>query len=203
MTTTVLLIGLTKSDRQNDYSSFDDGYRPGAAQSVVRVTVTTDEFAPTAVEWAEAVFEAMNAPFDLTGPARLVQEELTRLNTRFGVRMRSLSVGDTVTIAGDPQTGTGGTMLACDAAGWVDVLNELAPFHGGDDDLIVPSYTQIRIANPDEVDVNAMPVYEGNVRDAYAKLKPGTYTGVVAERDEAIRLVVAEQQSFAEYDTGR
>lgn len=203
MTTTVLLIGLTKSDRAAGYSSFSDGYRPGAAQHVVRLTIETAEPAPTPREWAEHVYEAMNAPFELTGPSALVRTEITRLNV-LGVRMRTLSVGDTVTVAGDPAAGAGGVMLACEGAGWADVLNEIAPRYddAGDGDAPVPASAAVRVPNPDDEGHAGMPLYEGAVGKAHEGLHPGSYLAYT-EAGDAVRLVVHATEAVAEYDTGR
>lgn len=107
-----LTIGFTRSDRADDYSSFADGYRPGAEQDIVEITVESP-VGFTGEQWAEAVFVASNAPgeghlSDQPG-ATAVSAALAQARKN-GARMRSLSVGDTVTI--------NGVRYACTPAGW-------------------------------------------------------------------------------------
>jgi hypothetical protein len=108
-------IGWTKSDRDNDYSSFSDGYRRGADQhtETIRVEVPADR---DAEDIAEAVFFATNAPY--LDPASREGKILAAIyaNGYHGEGAHfSLSTGDTVTV--------GDTMLACARFGW-EVVND-------------------------------------------------------------------------------
>lgn len=115
-------IGWTKSDRANGYSSFCDGYRPGAEQHTLDLEVTFSnppmgpdgiDYQRTAEAVADACFTATNSPFPdmLQG----ISGQIYRLIRDSGYRGReaghfSLSVGDTVTV--------GEVMLACEPLGW-------------------------------------------------------------------------------------
>lgn len=117
MTATPLTVGFTESDRAANYVPYDDGYRPGAEQQTVRLLLTDpDGPAPSLDDWAEALFTASNSPgaapheHPAVAAARraLVDARLA------GIWMRSLSVGDTVTI--------GDRSVACDkGVGWKPV----------------------------------------------------------------------------------
>lgn len=94
-------IGWTRSDMENGYSSFSDGYRRGASQHVETVSVEVPE------DWdvpriAEAVFEATNSPAVEPGDGSVPGAILAAI-LREGYRGKqahfSLSVGDTVTVA--------------------------------------------------------------------------------------------------------
>lgn len=107
-----ITLGFTCSDRATGYSSFDDGYRPGARQDTVEVEV--DGTTGLSGEgWAEAVFVASNAPgegFCTDQPGAVeVYAALAGLR-RNGARLRTLSKGDTVTVDG--------IRYACASAGW-------------------------------------------------------------------------------------
>lgn len=85
-------VGFTRSDRATGYSSFD-GYREGAEQDLVDIVV---KLCPVPVETiAEAVFEATNAPYPVPGLAGDIRAAL------YDLPVRSLSVGDTVEVAGN------------------------------------------------------------------------------------------------------
>ena len=104
----IITLGFTESNRDFDYVSFSDGYRVGARQESVTIVLDGDGTALTAEQWAEAAFAASNhlgeAP---AGPARAIQLALAE---QAEVRLRSLSVGDTVTVHGQ--------MWACEDTGW-------------------------------------------------------------------------------------
>lgn len=107
-----IILGITRSDRANGYSSFDDGYRPGAEQQAVTLTLP-DGFDGLSIEqWAKAMFIASNAPGaspDEDGAVTALRDALERAR-RAGCQIRSLSVGDTVTVNGDT--------VACAKTGW-------------------------------------------------------------------------------------
>jgi hypothetical protein len=102
-TYTTVTVGLSESDRDDNYFPMMDGYRPGVAQQTVSIAVEDALLlAPEAM--AEAVFHASNAP--TIDPANPLHRTL-----RAGLRgYRSVSVGDTVTI--------GEVRLACERTGW-------------------------------------------------------------------------------------
>ncbi|MDG4834837.1 hypothetical protein O7627_36835 [Solwaraspora sp. WMMD1047] len=104
----IITLGLTESDRDADYVSFSDGYRHGAPQQLVTITLEGDGSQYDAEQWAEAAFVASNhlgeAP---AGPTRAIQLALAEQVTG---PLRSLSVGDTVTVRGQ--------MWACENSGW-------------------------------------------------------------------------------------
>lgn len=112
-----VVVGITRSDRERDYSSFSDGYRPDARQELHLVTVPNLllEHAEgwTAVDWAEACFRATNDPTPTPAPIEYhLRRELRRVPT-----MRSLSVSDTVTVLDET--------WACQPGGWIRV----SPLH--------------------------------------------------------------------------
>jgi hypothetical protein len=98
-----ITVGFTCSDRAMGYSSFSDGYRLDAKQDVMEVTIPAGAPHLTGVEWAEAVFVATNAPVveavSAYPGAVLLWQVLAEARTR-DVRLRSLTVGDTVTVEG-------------------------------------------------------------------------------------------------------
>ncbi|MBO3736659.1 hypothetical protein [Actinoplanes flavus] len=103
----IITLGFTGSDRDAGYVSFSDGYRPGALQQVtLDGDGDGDEY--SAEDWADAAFSASNHPgLAPAGPARAIQLALAG---QVRVRLRSLSVGDTVTVHGQ--------MWACEDVGW-------------------------------------------------------------------------------------
>lgn len=104
----IITLGFTESDRDACYISFSDGYLPGARQQIVTVTLEGDGSQYDAEELAEAAFVASNHPGEApTLPARAIQLALTEQATG---ALRSLSVGDTVTVHGQ--------MWACENSGW-------------------------------------------------------------------------------------
>lgn len=108
-------IGWTRSDPDAGYSSFCDGYRPGAAQHRLTVLVDVPDEADIAVAVeaiAEAAFTATNhpAPETLTGYARQIHDGITASGYIGREAHYSLSVGDTVTV--------GEVTLACAPTGW-------------------------------------------------------------------------------------
>lgn len=110
---TTIVIGWTKSDRDAGYVSMMDGYRPGADQHVLSITVDLPpRLEPHRV--AELVFIATNAPeLDPASPEGAILHAIQATGYRGREAHFSLSVGDTVTVAG--------TKLACQAAGWTPV----------------------------------------------------------------------------------
>jgi len=95
-----LVIGFTESDRTNNYVSFVDGWRPDAAQRVEEVSIDLSEYSEVAAmpdtDWCTAVFVATNAPTLALIAARPGAADIhLQLAHR---RVRSLSVGDTVTV---------------------------------------------------------------------------------------------------------
>ena len=96
-----ILIGFTESDLDNGYSSFD-GFRPGASQRVTPVTVDGRLLAHLDAEAvAECIFVATNAPREVVEAsplAKAVCEALVAYVEADTYRVRSLSVGDTVTV---------------------------------------------------------------------------------------------------------
>lgn len=116
-------IGWTNSDRDNriftdGYSSFSDGYRPGAEQVTRTLTVDlgdTEQPVDRLVEMiAEAAFEATNSPAPQMKVAQALRAALDADGYRGEGAHYSLSVGDTVTV--------GEVTLACDRFGWKRVV---------------------------------------------------------------------------------
>jgi hypothetical protein len=104
----IITLGFTDSDRDADYVSFTDGYRPGARQQLVTITLEGAGSQYNAQQLAEAAFVASNHPGEApTGPAKAIQLALAEQVHR---PLRSLSVGDTVTVHGQ--------MWACENSGW-------------------------------------------------------------------------------------
>lgn len=122
-----ITIGLTRSNRtrgDDDYIPSFDGWRDGAAQDQVQVELPDSLATLTRTELADAAFVATNAPSrdDMASypGAQQVLDALTAIPTSPGTQpipttMRSLSIGDTVTV--DDRK------LACVAVGWVDVTD--------------------------------------------------------------------------------
>lgn len=99
-------VGLTITDRDNNYVPTMDGYRPGAAQDMIVLNVPLIWLRElTGEQIAEALFIGTNHPY---------RETLHGLDGWVGRTWRggrSLSVGDTIMF--------GDTRLACDHVGWV------------------------------------------------------------------------------------
>lgn len=121
MRTLTIQLGFTHSDRASDYIPMMDGYRPGAAQTVIQTGDVQlpglDPAAPLSADdvtaVAEACFTAMNAPEDLpvSDTVSLVRDAIAaRLASGRDTGVHSLSVGDTVTVDG--------ITLACAKKGW-------------------------------------------------------------------------------------
>jgi len=105
-----LVVGYTKVDRDNDYVPMMDGYRPGAEQHEITVTVDLPpDMAGHLV--AELVFIATNAP-DLEEDSRAmkIRDAITATGYKGREAHWSLSVGDTVIVDG--------TRYACQNSGW-------------------------------------------------------------------------------------
>jgi hypothetical protein len=115
----LVTLGFTQSDRARDYSSFTDGYRLGARQVAVTITVEAAGIDLTGEQWAEAVFVASNDPHPLTDPATPVDRAVAAIRhalaTQVRFAVRTFSVGDTVT--------AGGVVLACQPVGWQPVTD--------------------------------------------------------------------------------
>jgi hypothetical protein len=107
----IITLGLTESDLDRGYSSFSDGYRLGARQISVTVALEGDGTRLSGEQWAEAVFVASNHPGRSRDP--IVAAIQQALADQVHGRLRSVSVGDTVTAHGQ--------MWACDPAGWHQV----------------------------------------------------------------------------------
>src|SRR5437762_13614228 len=104
----IITVGFTESDRSGDYVSFTDGYRIGAPQFSVTITVDDDDSQLPPELWAECVFTASNSPEPSTNPT--VAAIQRALADQVRIPLRSLSTGDTVTVHGQ--------MWTCDAVGW-------------------------------------------------------------------------------------
>lgn len=102
-----VIVGFTKSNRAADYSSFSDGYREGADQDEFTISAPPDITDVEAL--AEAIFVGSNSPEVCDGLARTFQLWLADLP------VRSLSVGDTVTLRYD---GEPAQKVACEPRGW-------------------------------------------------------------------------------------
>jgi hypothetical protein len=115
MTTTpvTITIGLTITDRPGDYIPALDGWRPGAAQQIVKLGEVKLPSAWTRTNVAEALFALTNAPAELwlgrdgyDALSHVIAYDLRGLD-------RALSVGDTVTVDG--------VTLACERVGWINI----------------------------------------------------------------------------------
>jgi hypothetical protein len=102
----IITLGFTEPDR--DYSSFSDGYRIGARQASVTIVLEGTGSGLSAEQWAEAAFAASNMPGPATDPYTAAIQHALAEQVR--IPLRSLSVGDTVTVHGQ--------MLACEPTGW-------------------------------------------------------------------------------------
>lgn len=105
-------IGWTKSDLP-EYSSFADGYKPGAQQHTETIEVEVESFADpqhTVEAVAEAAFVATNSPYEVSGLPAQIREAITATGYNGRGAHYSLSVGDTVTV--------GEVMMACESFGW-------------------------------------------------------------------------------------
>lgn len=110
MSATTITVGFTKSDPTTNYYPMSDGYRAGAAQDEVTITVF-DFPVEDVMDIAELVFAATNHPFPIavSGPVAIIFHELRKAQAS-GADVRELSVGDTVTV--------GSETVACVEAGW-------------------------------------------------------------------------------------
>lgn len=108
MKTIKLLIGLTKSDRFNNYIPMCDGWREGAEQSVIELDYP--DYMETVWDVAERVFIATNAPEEAIAQVQSQQELYDMLAALNSPVLRALSVGDTVEYDG--------IRLACERTGW-------------------------------------------------------------------------------------
>lgn len=117
MPTIEITIGWTKSSLP-EYSSFCDGYKPGAEQHTETIEVEWSPKHPEpdwgALEVAEACFIATNSPYEVTGLAAEIRSAIAATGYDGRGAHYSLSVGDTVTV--------GEVMLACANFGWERVF---------------------------------------------------------------------------------
>jgi hypothetical protein len=104
----LITLGFTNSDRADDYSSFTDGYRLSATQHAVTIALSGDLPDLSGAEWAEAAYVATNSPVPPTDRAAAAIR--AALDEQVRTPLRSLSAGDTVTVAGH--------IWACDRTGW-------------------------------------------------------------------------------------
>ena len=107
----IITVGFTESDHDRGYSSFSDGYRLGARQISVTIALEGAGTALSGEQWAEAVFTASNYPGGSLDP--IVAAIQHALADQVHCRLRSVSVGDTVTAHGQ--------MWSCDPTGWHQV----------------------------------------------------------------------------------
>ena len=115
----LITLGFTQSDRSLDYSSFSDGYRLGARQVAVTITVETAGIDLSPEQRAEAVFAASNVPHPLTDLTTAADRAAAAIRHALAAQIhfptRSVSVGDSITV--------GGVMLACQPIGWQAVTD--------------------------------------------------------------------------------
>lgn len=125
MFTALITIGYTESDRANDYVPSDDGYQAGSKQAWSRsfmVEVEPVDDRPLALDLAEAVFVATNAPGrERTETA--VQAAVWEALVNRGPVSRSVSVGDLVRVVlvGDDLMLPVTCVIACEKSGWTIV----------------------------------------------------------------------------------
>lgn len=114
-----LTVGFTQSDRAAGYLSFD-GYCEGAAQDEYTLIVPDDLGDLDTIEAiAEELFIASNSPEVCTGLTRIFQLWIQ------GLPVRSLSVGDTVTLEHE---GRPAQMVACESCGWKQIPESRQPW---------------------------------------------------------------------------
>lgn len=119
----IILVGLTHSNRSLGYSSFDDGWRPEAQQTVIPLQLPETTRA-TPQELAEAVFAATNTPGGVVWPGIVeVRQVIARWAGRPPAGWRTVSTGDTVTVDT--------TTFACTEEGWRKVIPTLDPARAG------------------------------------------------------------------------
>jgi hypothetical protein len=100
----LITIGFTESDSSSNYSSFIDGYKPGAAQRILVIEVDDALMVHSAATVAEAVFYVTNtqSPGATNGLTRAIYEAIYHpILAGHAEPIRSLSVGDTVTALGE------------------------------------------------------------------------------------------------------
>lgn len=110
-----LTIGFTESDRAADYCPMMDGWRPGARQRELTIAAPAGSHDIETI--AEAVYTATNAPSEIIAADPLANEmaELLVDAIADGARVRSLSVGDTIT--GLDKDGSR-VQVSCEPRGW-------------------------------------------------------------------------------------
>jgi hypothetical protein len=148
----LMILGFSISDRAADYIPSMDGYRPGARQDLIALEVDTADLnaALPPFYWVEAAYQASNLPPFAEGDrpvVRAVRRALDALRARYAPapvpNLRSLSVGDTITMAGQ--------MWECTRTGWVlvdlgaaaaqyvaDARRVLAAAHGAELEATLP-----------------------------------------------------------------
>lgn len=114
----IITIGFTEPGDQHPYLSLSlvNGYRIGARQTSVTIHLPGDGGPRSAQEWAEVVFTALQHPrlsLAESAPDSDVTAIRRALTDQVHTPLRSLSVGDTVTV--------GGQMWACESTGWRQV----------------------------------------------------------------------------------
>lgn len=138
MSAVSIRVGLTR--RADGYSPMSDGWRPGARQARWSLDALDLPTVDDPLTIVEAVFVATNAPQEVidadpvAGPiyrallerqrAAFATPEANRSVTDWWLTedLRSLSVGDTVTLTIAGRSGT----WACEPTGWRDVTTEQA-----------------------------------------------------------------------------
>lgn len=200
-----ITVGFTQSDRANDYVPFDDGYRPGAQQETIQLVVT-DYRGPalSLADWAEALFFASNAPGASPSDGLVVAAARAALVAarRDGARLRTLSIGDTVTI--------GDRTVACDkGVGWKPVT--LAPATGqARTEIAVPAtnatvaadvYVTARDAAVDAYRAVVAATADHDLQAAYdaALTAYAPYFANVAQAHAAVGAYVHAQETFARH----
>lgn len=112
----VLVIGYTQPQRHaaEDYVPTMDGYKPGARQHELMITVPLPpNLQPHRI--AELVFIATNAPeLDPGSPEELIRLAIEDTGYKGAEAHWSVSVGDTVAIEGGPR-------YACENVSWIEV----------------------------------------------------------------------------------
>lgn len=111
-----LTIGFTESNRAADYCPMSDGWRPEAEQYELALEAPAGSYDLETL--AEAVFTATNAPQEFIAADQLATQvaELLVDAIASGARVRSLSVGDTVTVQAEDGSRA---LVSCESRGWM------------------------------------------------------------------------------------
>jgi len=113
----VITVGYTQGNRDAGYVPMIEGYRPGAAQHVLTISV---QLSPDLEDQqiAELVFIATNAPdLDAGTPEQRIRDAIVDTGYKGTEAHWSLSIGDTVRVGGSP-------LLACGDVIWTTVEEE-------------------------------------------------------------------------------